>query len=328
MIMGAGGNNLPLIELFDALRSAERDRWTGELRAEGKEHLEGIVVFNEGRVAWAVCSAQHEDLGTFLWRLGRITREQLVEIRKQYQANFGSKKLGALLEEAGLIRRTVLERCLLLHTRMALTTLTKTKGLRWQRTRGHIQLEDDVGFSLDDLLPELAGANEIETELKLSVAAGNWSNWNVHNAVLRVMEEVPGYRGALVVARNGAITLAHLPDSSLDAMQLGVSIVSIIEVVGRGVRSYNAGELSTMSLECSDLSIIVNCALDGTRHCIVLLLDVGAQLGHARFKLGTLRERVAKKLARIEELDRKTASSLANESRSDGAVLRYASTSA
>jgi len=314
--MVAGDKNLPLMAPINALRSAEKDHWTGELRAEGKEHLEGIVVFNEGRVAWAVCSAQHEDLGTFLWRLGRITREQLVEIRKQYQANDGSKKLGALLEEAGLIRRTVLERCLLLHTRMALTTLTKTNGLRWQRTRGHLRLEDDVGFSLDDLLPELAGANELETELKLSVAAGNWSHWNVHNAVLRVMEEVPGYRGALVVARTGAITLAHLPDASLDAMQLGVSIVSIIEVVRRGIHSYNAGELSTMSLECSDLSIIVNRAIHGTGHCIVLLLDADAQLGHARFKLGTLRERVAKKLARIEVIEKTTASSSVNESRS------------
>ena len=57
------------------------------------------MVLVEGELAWACCIYQPEDLGTFLVRLGHVSRDDLAEVRIAYNRAGGSKKLGRLLEE-------------------------------------------------------------------------------------------------------------------------------------------------------------------------------------------------------------------------------------
>ena len=99
--------------LKELLRVA-RAQWTGQLFFSAAGQVEGSIVLYEGRVAWAVSAQHQEDLGTFLWRLGRVSKAQIAEVRRKYEKHLGARKLGSLLEEEGLITRAALRRCLLL----------------------------------------------------------------------------------------------------------------------------------------------------------------------------------------------------------------------
>lgn len=274
---------------FSALIEAAAEQWSGELLFRRGEHVEGLVVMIDGRVAWAVCSARHEDLGTFLWRLGRISREQLHDVRCQYREEQGARRLGAILEQAGLIRREVLRRCLLLHTRMALTSLSRMRGLGWERQPSNLKLEEEVTFEVEELLPELsnAGAADIDIDWEMIVEAGQWAEWNRHNRSLRSLTEVPEYVGAAVLAPAGGVLFAHIPSEKIDAVHFGVSVSSLAEAASQMLNTYDLGPMQTLTLECDSGSLLAQWINSPSRHLLVALFRSTGQLGLARFKLNS-----------------------------------------
>jgi len=92
----------------DALKNAVEIRWSGILRAVKDSEQVGVVVMRDGHIAWAVSNSQTENFGSFLERIGMVPKEKLNEVVQKYRSLGKTKKLGALLEEAGLISHATL----------------------------------------------------------------------------------------------------------------------------------------------------------------------------------------------------------------------------
>lgn len=141
--------------LLDVLRDASAIGFSGRVAVIQDGTSVGTVVFQKGRVAWAVARNQSEDLGTFLLRIGKLTSEQLARVRARYGESGGQVKIGALLEQEGFLRRSVLRRCLLLHARRAIASLTAVPARPWILD-STLAADEDLTFLLDDVLDDFA----------------------------------------------------------------------------------------------------------------------------------------------------------------------------
>ena len=268
-----------------ALRTASKEAWSGRISVSVDGRQVGAVVLRAGRIAWAVCANQPEDLGTFLWRLGRVTREDLDVIRKRYEEHQGQRKLGALMEEAGILPRSVLQRCLLLHTRRAMSCLATYPKPLVHAERTELTVEESMTFSLGEVVPKL-GDSEFPQEASTgAVMVGRWSKWTAENRVLGELSDLPGYLAAGVFAREGEVLAAHAA-GEIDPVTIGVFVVSVLESSARTVRSAGLGAVSTICLEC-DMGTIVTQWLDERRnHVVVVVIESSANTGMARYKVG------------------------------------------
>lgn len=117
----------------------------------GGSHVGRVVMVN-GYVAWATCRDQHRILGSFLLRIGGVTREQLVnaiqEVRKSPK-----RQLGGVLEEMKLMERPTLRRCLLLHVRAAVRTLLSFRDARVSSTEITTAVDETLLIRFEEVLP-------------------------------------------------------------------------------------------------------------------------------------------------------------------------------
>lgn len=184
-------------ELLLAQASAERS--TGRIVIELGDREVGQVFIHHGRVAWATCVEQHENLGTFLERMGHVRDEQLTALREEHARRQGRCKLGELLVETGVISRPLLRSCLQLHLRMALTRLLQTPGMTGVLVEDPRSKNDTMSFPLRQLvpswwqLPEHAGDG----------GAADFACAQV--ACLASLNDVPGFLGALVLDPDGEV---------------------------------------------------------------------------------------------------------------------------
>lgn len=141
---------------WEVLTSAASSRWSGQIEAMDDEGNAGLVVFHQGRIAWAVSRHQTEHLGAFLARLGKLNQEQLKSAQACYQEEGGRRKLGAILEQDHRVDRPVLRHCLRMHTRRAVDSLACRPRLTLLSSSGGPRvLEDELTFPLEDFLPTL-----------------------------------------------------------------------------------------------------------------------------------------------------------------------------
>jgi len=268
-----------------ALSIARQEVWSGRISVSVEGRQVGAVVLRAGRVAWAVCANQPEDLGTFLWRLGRVTREDLHEIRRRYEEQQGRRKLGALMEEAGVLPRTVLQRCLLLHTRRAMSCLSSYPDPLVQAERTELAVEESMTFSVVDVLPGL-GESEFPPQASTSaLLVGRWSKWTAENSVLAEFSELPGYLAAGVFAREGEVLAAHAA-RDIDPSTIGIFVVSVLESSARTVRSAGLGAVSNICLECDEGTIVTQWLDEHRNHVVVVVIESNANVGMARYKVG------------------------------------------
>ena len=144
---------------WEVLTSAASSGWSGQIEALDRDGQAGLVVFHQGRIAWAVSRHQTEHLGAFLARLGKLDQDQLSAARARYQAEGGRRKLGAILEQDHRLDRPVLRHCLRLHTRRAVDSLACRPGLTLMSSSGGPSVqEDELTFPLEDFLPSLPPA--------------------------------------------------------------------------------------------------------------------------------------------------------------------------
>jgi predicted regulator of Ras-like GTPase activity (Roadblock/LC7/MglB family) len=277
MMMSATAAKLPLGE---QIRWARRHTFCGQLTVRRAGEALGLVVFHQGRVAWAVCRRQPETLGRFLRRLGRVTREQLDEVQQRYEACGRRRKIGALLEEAGMIRRPVLRRCLLLHTRMALESLLEPPGGEAIAHPGHLEVDPEMTFSLEELMPTQSRQAPAEAP-----PSTRWRTWNRENRFLEPLAQIAGYRASALVDADGEVRAAHAAGGDLDVTVLGVYLAAVLESASRAAASSALGQVEFALLDCTDGALVARWLDERRSHLVVVLVAEDGQIGAAKYGL-------------------------------------------
>lgn len=206
--------------VLEGLTAASSVSWSGVLRVlSGREQI-GAIVMREGRIAWAVCRYQREDLGTYLKRLGYVTAEQIAGIRRQYEALGKTKKLAALLEEAEIADRATLQSYLKQHVRRALVCLTSLAGCSISARGGEFKVEEEHTFALEELLGDGWDNEKNETDCKLPSILPRCGV--LVPEALEELCELPGYKASLIGTVDGEVIASH----NLDGEQNNASILS------------------------------------------------------------------------------------------------------
>ena len=251
------------------------------------------IVLHFGRIAWAVCVDQPEDLGRFLCRMGRITQEDLATIRRTYEQYEGRRKLGTLLEETGIVSRPVLRRCLLLHTRKAIARMLSYDNAHLEELENTLVADDDMMFSLEEIMPEFS-MNQ-PSDANSSPYGGGWPEGN---ELLGELSSIPGYAASAVVHTDGEILASHSDSSEVNAL-LATLLASTVEVAVRAMWAANAGELESIYIGGQQGSLVIHRVSSARIHLVVVLLDSTGKPGMARHRLGAVIMELRKGLARI-----------------------------
>lgn len=279
-----------------------RARWTGQLFFAAGGQVKGSIVLHQGRVAWAVAADHQEDLGTFLWRLGRVSREQVAEVRRKYEKNLGARKLGSLLEEEGLITRDALRRCLLLHTRMVVSAILARRDLEPSSLDITLEIDPEVSFELGELLPELLAPESVEPGGEAAGASGGeagprWWPWRRRRAMITGFDQVEGFVGAAVVSAEGELVAADGRQSEFDPAILGFFVASALGTVGR-VAAPSLGPVEVACFELGRGTLVARWLDERRDHVVFMLLGPGARVESARYVLDATALSISRVIAR------------------------------
>lgn len=283
----------------DELLTAARNSWTGQLFFLSQGQIKGSVSFTEGRIAWAVSADHKEDLGTLLWRLGRVTEEQIVETRKQYEKHHGSRKLGSLLEEAGLIQRAVLRRCLLLHTRMVMASLLACRDLEatWNDA-DDVSNDQDTTFDIEEVMPELLSPEPEEDAT--DPEKQRWWKWQRRNETIAGLDQVDGYIGAALVSADGELIAADGKKSAFNPATLGFFLTSSLDSIDR-VTSSTLGCSTMMYVDLEKGGVAARWVTERREHLVFILLGATGNLDAASYVLNAATPSIARIIERWTE---------------------------
>jgi hypothetical protein len=259
--------------LIEGLRRAAEANWSGLLRVERADEQTGAIVLREGRIAWTVYKEQQEDLGTFLYRLGKLTREQLNEVQERYLAMGKTKKLGALLEESGMLSRPVLRQCLLLHMRSALFKMISDGGLTVIARGGDFKVEEDLTFSVDEVFSPRENDDDIDAR----------------DHIFAELAQIPGYRSTIVAGEDGTPLLIHGAGDdarqSLHCAKLPVKWLHSAREVGW---ESGLGNVGFAYFEYEDCSIVVRWLGEHCEFLAAVCMERVGKLGMVKHKLTML----------------------------------------
>ena len=265
---------------LDRLREATQLKWSGDVELFYRNERLGHIMLYEGLVAWAVCKYQPEDLGSFLSRIGKVDREQLTFIRAQYAEYGGKKKLGTLLEEAGCISRSVLRRCLLLHVRMAIRCLMRQSGLLLRELEHAVIADREFAFSIEEVTNSSVPSNP--------ALLAPWQE----SEPISLLADLRGYRASVILSREGEVIAAHTKVDELATVSSAAAAASLIESASRFSEMLDLGGLSLLIMDCSQ-GTMLSAWLDNNAELLAMvLLDEGANLGMAKYKLNATLERI------------------------------------
>ncbi|MFO0584374.1 MAG: hypothetical protein U0229_19025 [Anaeromyxobacter sp.] len=222
----------------------------------------GCVMMLRGKIAWAVSSEQPVMLGDFLVRSGHLDREQFSRAQAAFRAAGGRKKLGAVLEELGLISRPALRRCLLLHTQEALTSLLSHRDLDVSSSPTPQQEDDALLFSLEEVLGEAAGRPARMPALGDALDL----------RPLTALFAIPGYAASAVAARDGELLSAHAGRSGVAIDHAAVHAAALLDAGGHLGRDGGLGA-ARMVVSRHEGGAVIACWLGAPGHLAVLMLD-------------------------------------------------------
>jgi hypothetical protein len=265
------------LEPIDLLRRAAADRLSGSVRLHVGAAQVGLVFFVDGHVVWATCREQRETLGTFLWRLGHITRRQLEIVGKVFEGHQGRKKFGQLLEELGLMPRPILRRCLLLHTREALRTLLACRGVVCTTVSETVGVTDDTLFALDEVLPfpDALGAHPVGPPA-LAPTAGRGGG-----EPIELLFEIPDYLACAVVSAQGEVLTGHATRCGQDLVPLGIFAGAAADGAERLVASGGLGPMGLLSIGSTSGRALIRWVDEAKRYLVVVLVGGVARQAEA-----------------------------------------------
>lgn len=201
----------------DALQSAAEMKWSGIMRAMKGEDQVGVVVMRDGHIAWAVSNSQTENFGSFLERIGMVPRDRLNEVVEKYRSLGKSKKLGSLLEEAGLISHATLRECLRSHVAAALASMAGDTQIRLLARNGEMAVDTGLIFMISEVMADslegnepapLPSAPEPGPEALHSGAAPH----DRASGMLKGLAALSGYQYSFVADMRGNVLAAHTAD--------------------------------------------------------------------------------------------------------------------
>ncbi len=283
--------------LWEALQEAVPAAWTGVIKVTRDQKILGSVVMKNGYVAWAVSRDQNTSLGEVLSRIGLLSDEDVMEAQQEYINNKGKKKLGAILEEKGLIQRPVLRRCLLLHTRSALEELLATENVESHMLDKQFDADERIVFELDELVPDDKQSLEISGKDILWKRSPEWYATNNYNKPLHFLKGVLGYQASAIVSSDGEVLTAHCLSLETDPILIGIYLTSILEASSRTIAPNPLANIKFIYLECVDCILVSSWINQNKTHLIAVMLKSGGSVGMAKYLINGNKEELQKWLS-------------------------------
>jgi len=278
----------------DGLLEAVRKGLSGRLDGFSDSQEIGSAVLVGGRIAWAICRYQPEDLGSFLRRLGHVSKDQLSNASTAYSELGGTKKLGRILEEERVVSRSVLRRCLQLHVRMALSCLLRDDRLVGMWTEGRLTSDEELSFSLDEVFPELqrSGHSAARSGPELSLSS-----------LLDEVGVTPGYRSAVITDAWGTALGVHgdADDDPLQASLLATAAATLVESGRHTSKRSGLGDLDFLMIEGEHGSASIRWADSDRRYLVAVFLEAGGQTGVARHRIAACAEKVRLAISNLND---------------------------
>lgn len=266
---------------FDiALQNAANLCWSGILRALKNSEQVGVVVMRDGYVAWAVSNNQTENFGSFLERIGMVPKDKLSEVIQKYKTLGKSKKLGALLEEAGLISHSALRECLKAHVRAAIVSMISDPEIMIQAKDGEMTVDANLIFKLEEVLSgtgEAAGAPDFPIPSTIDSTRTE--------ELLKDLASMSGYRYSLVANVDGDLVARHTQEGiTLDVEPLVPKIISWFMASAE----MDMGKVDSAILH-GESGILLVQAVDGnSRFLMAVFCNLDGKLGVIKHKTAEL----------------------------------------
>jgi predicted regulator of Ras-like GTPase activity (Roadblock/LC7/MglB family) len=216
-----------------------------------------------------------------------VSRDDLARVRRRFVELQGRRKFGTLLEEAGLVRRPVLRRCLLLHARAALAKLieeapTTVVGVEPIR----LDADEELTFELKELM-----RSECQTETSATWA--DFRAWTDENIALTPLSEVPGYRACAVLTVDGRVVTAQSASAENDPSLIAIFLTTVLEHSTSTMTSAGVGAVNLVLLECEQGTVIARWIDPERRRLLAALLDPEGNLGMAKLRMQELVPKLA-----------------------------------
>lgn len=288
----------PVTSLLGCVVRAAREEWSGSIVVHLPDCALGEVVMVRGKVAWAACSEQSENLGSLLCRFAHISAAELSTVNKLYQQERGKKKMGAILEEQGLMARPVLHRCLMLHIRFALASLLSYQDSLVEPRPGAIATDAQHLFLPEEVLPfgvarDLALRWEASRwELSPLDSDHDWKRITSEHHLLKPFFALPGYRCAAIVSSHGGVVAAHRSAAGVNPLFLGVLVASHLESAGELSSGAELGATRATFLECDEGLLAARWVNPSALFACAVLTDGRGELGSLTAATGEVSKRV------------------------------------
>jgi hypothetical protein len=269
----------------DALTSAATKQWSGILRAMVTEAQDGMIVLCNGRIAWAVSNNQTEDFPFFLEQIGRVPPHRLREIVQQQSLPGKSKKLGPILEEAGLITHSTYRECLLAHVRSALASLLETPLMVVQISKAKIETDISLTFSLKDAL----GSNEEETPDVVAPATTSVTEEVAracNGELLENLALLSGYMYSFVANTSGELLAFHEAEYAEEEVEtVFTTVADWISTSLETARTLGMGGAQVTFLEGAGQSLLVQATDSERRHFLAVAFNEEGKLGVVKARI-------------------------------------------
>lgn len=267
---------------IDHLREAERARFSGRILVFAGAEQVGGAVLHLGRVGWAIHRAQVDNLGTILERLGPVSRSQLSQVRRAYDASDKRASFAAMLEQAQIVPQPVFRRCLLLHNRNALRTAAAAGELRLERIdrkEGAASADPEMLFSLEELM------DEVGPELSQADHAERWRSLGEENRGLAPLAEIAGFRAAAALTADGQVLAAYAPDGAPDAAVLAATLAGLAEAAGRAAAHSAMGGVQYVLVSGEAGTLVARWTSEERKRLVCALVAQEHQIGMAKYRI-------------------------------------------
>jgi len=278
----------------DALRSAAEMKWSGIMRAMQGEEQVGVVVMRDGHIAWAVSNSQTENFGSFLERIGMVPKDRLNEVIEKYRSLGKSKKLGSLLEEAGLISHATLRECLRAHVTAALASMAGDPQIRLLARNGEMAVDAGLIFMVSEVMPDSAAGVEPEhmapaQEPVSETAHGDGGLPDSGSDLLRGLASLSGYQYAFVADGEGKVLALHAADEvTVHAERVVPAVRAWINASMLGADEIAMGKALFSFTQYESGSLFVQLTGADGRAFLAVSLDQGGKLGVVMHKVAEL----------------------------------------
>jgi hypothetical protein len=294
--LSVGDDLIELIEGYPfpvALRNAAEMRWSGILRAVKDSDQVGVIVMRDGHVAWAVSNIQAENFGSFLERIGMIPKEKLDEVVRKYRSLGKTKKLGALLEESGLISHATLRECLKAHVRAAISSLMDDPMIILEARNGEMAIDASLIFMLNEVYP-VPDESLVDTEpapggFDGADSVGQEASPAADIEILHDLSLLPGYLYSFVADMSGRVLALHVSDGvNMNAGRVVPAVLAWISTAALSAVEVEMGKVMFAIIQCETGSLFVHATGADNRHFVAVACNEDAKMGVVRHKISEM----------------------------------------